>query len=71
MDKNTVSVVLRGTTLALERVAVAADAKFTLDGKECRIDELKPGLRASVEWTVSGDRTLVAAVHASSGKKDE
>jgi uncharacterized protein (TIGR03067 family) len=67
VEKNTVSVVLRGTTLALERVAVAADVKFTLDGKECRIDELKPGLRASVEWIVSGDRTLVAAVHASSG----
>ncbi len=63
VKKNTVSVTLRGTTLALEGLPLAEGVKFFLGEKECKLDELKEGQPAYLELTVEGDKTLVRAIH--------
>jgi RNA polymerase sigma factor (sigma-70 family) len=62
--KNTVSVTLPGTTLSLEAIPISTHAKFTLDGKETRIDDLKAGMRASLTFVVEEGKTLVTAIKA-------
>ncbi len=63
-----VSVSLPGTTLALEAIPIATTAKFSLDGKETRIDDLKAGMKASLVFVVEDGKTYVTAIKASTAQ---
>jgi hypothetical protein len=44
--------------------AVAPDAKITCDGKECKLDELKPGCKVKVTTEKKDDKTVVTRIDA-------
>lgn len=48
---------------------VAADAKITCDGKNCKLDDLKPGQRIRV-WTAKGDTKTAMRIDAIDKDKD-
>jgi len=47
---------------------VAADAKISLDGKECRLDELRKGTLVKVTVEVKGERKVATRVEARNEK---
>lgn len=53
---------LRSTRL--EGLPVAKDARITIQGKQARLTELKPGMRVSVRLATEGDRLVIAAIAA-------
>jgi hypothetical protein len=64
VEKNTVSVTLRGTNLSLEAIPIAPTARFVLKGKECSIDDLKPGALAAIEVKTEGEKSVVIRIRA-------
>jgi hypothetical protein len=42
---------------------LAADARVTCDGKECKLDDLKPGMKIRVT-TKKGDKTVATKIEA-------
>jgi hypothetical protein len=70
IGNNTVSLTLGQTTLALEAVPLSADAKFFLGDKECGINDLKPGMTASLEVVTEKGKSLVVLIRARAGKKE-
>jgi hypothetical protein len=47
---------------------VAADAKISLDGKECRLDELRKGTPVKVTVEVKGERKVATRIEARNEK---
>ena len=48
--------------------AIGADAKISCDGKDCKLEELKPGTMVKVTAEKKGDKVVVTKVE---GKKSE
>jgi hypothetical protein len=44
--------------------AVATDAKLTLEGKECKLEDLKKGYQITVTTEKRGDKTTVTKIDA-------
>jgi hypothetical protein len=44
--------------------AVATDAKITLEGKECKLEDLKKGYQITVTTEKRGDKTTVTKIDA-------
>jgi hypothetical protein len=47
--------------------AIPADAKVTFEGKECKIEDLKPGTPVKVTTEKKEDKVVVVAVEATKG----
>jgi hypothetical protein len=62
--QNTIDVMLGGTTLRVDAIALSTSAKFFLDGKECRIDELKGGMRLTLAFGTDAEKSQVVAIRA-------
>jgi hypothetical protein len=62
VEKNTVSLTLGRTKLALEAVPISVDAKFYLGDKECSINDLKPGMPASLRVVSEKDKSVVVLI---------
>jgi hypothetical protein len=71
VEKSTVSVTLGATTLKVEAIPLRKDVKFFLGGKECSIDDLKPGMKAILQLAKEKDQTVIAAVKAEKLAKKE
>jgi hypothetical protein len=65
VDRNTLSLTLGKTKLALNGVPLSVRATFFLGQRECTINDLKPGMEASLRVETRGDRT--EAVHIEVG----
>lgn len=44
--------------------AIGADAKVSCDGKECKVEDLKPGATVKVTTEKKGDKVVVTKVEA-------
>jgi hypothetical protein len=69
IEKNTVSLTLGETALALEAVPISAEAKFYLGQKECSINDLKPGMKAALKVTTEKDKSLVVQIRGQAEEK--
>jgi RNA polymerase sigma factor (sigma-70 family) len=69
IEKNTLSLTLGQTALALEAVPISAEAKFYLGEKECSINDLKPGMKASLRVATEKDKSMVVLIRGQAKKK--
>jgi hypothetical protein len=53
-----------GSGLALERIAVARDAKVTIDGADGKFEDVQEGMAASVQF--AADKPVITRIHATS-----
>jgi RNA polymerase sigma factor (sigma-70 family) len=61
---NKVSLTLGDTKLALDGVGLSPLVKFSLDGKECTINDLKPGMSVSLPIEQEDGKAVATAVRA-------
>jgi RNA polymerase sigma factor (sigma-70 family) len=71
VEKNTVSATLGETKLKLEGVAISPRAKFSHRGKECTINDLKPGMKATLQVVTEKDASVIVAIKAEEDKQPE
>lgn len=69
-NKNRISLTLGDTKLALDGVALSKAVKIHLDGKECTIGDLKPGMSVSLRVEQQDDKS-VNALEARTPQKKE
>jgi hypothetical protein len=56
------SITIKDESGTLQKIAVDAEAKVTLDGKTVKLDELKSGTSATIETEIKNDKTVAVMI---------
>jgi hypothetical protein len=69
IEKNRISLTVGTTRLALERVPLSNSVKFYMGEEECTINDLKPGMAASIAVKTESGKSVIVLIRAHKAKK--